>query len=202
MKCLRPFALLGLCAVAALLFLDGCASKAGTSGGKTVTPAKPRVEEHVAAEGSRQCQTIQIFAQGAADVRQGEAYPLLGKLVVQVRQGAGCRVIDAGNGTGVDHQPVYLCWRIMDQGPCLFAEVVGAGIVKIGAEPEDDQPGFRLLSRCHGQHAPVVGRVAHHHGGVGRSRYAEEGKAARSNHNMTSPRRRGFPLTKLEVMLR
>ncbi len=49
MKCLRPFALLGLCAIAALLFLDGCASKAGTSGGRTATPSKPRVEERVAA---------------------------------------------------------------------------------------------------------------------------------------------------------
>ncbi|MBS0178464.1 MAG: OmpA family protein [Nitrospira sp.] len=45
----RPFALLGLSAVAALLFLDGCASKAGTSAGTTVMPPKPRVEERVAA---------------------------------------------------------------------------------------------------------------------------------------------------------
>ncbi|MCS6296423.1 MAG: OmpA family protein [Nitrospira sp.] len=49
MICLRPFALLGLLAVAAPFLLDGCASKAGTSGGATVTPPKPRVEERVAA---------------------------------------------------------------------------------------------------------------------------------------------------------
>ena len=46
---LRPFALVGLLAVAAPFLLDGCASKAGTSGGATVTPPKPRVEERVAA---------------------------------------------------------------------------------------------------------------------------------------------------------
>lgn len=46
---LRPFALLGLLAVAAPFLLDGCASKAGTSGGATVTPPKPRVEERIAA---------------------------------------------------------------------------------------------------------------------------------------------------------
>ena len=46
---LRPFALLGLLAVAASFLLDGCASKAGTSGGATVTPPKPRVEERIAA---------------------------------------------------------------------------------------------------------------------------------------------------------
>lgn len=49
MICLRPFALLGLLAVAAPFLLDGCASKAGTSGGATVTPPKPRVEERIAA---------------------------------------------------------------------------------------------------------------------------------------------------------
>ena len=46
---LRSFVLLGLLAVVAPLFLDGCASKSGTSGGATVTPPKPRVEEKVAA---------------------------------------------------------------------------------------------------------------------------------------------------------
>jgi len=46
---LRPFVLLGLLAVVAPLFLDGCASKSGTSGGATVTPSKPRVEEKIAA---------------------------------------------------------------------------------------------------------------------------------------------------------
>ncbi|HQR13849.1 MAG TPA: OmpA family protein [Nitrospira sp.] len=46
---LRPFALLGLLAVAASFLLDGCASKAGTSGGATVTPPKPHVEERIAA---------------------------------------------------------------------------------------------------------------------------------------------------------
>lgn len=46
---LRPFALVGLLAVAAPFLLDGCASKAGTSGGATVTPSKPRVEERIAA---------------------------------------------------------------------------------------------------------------------------------------------------------
>ncbi len=46
---LRPFVLLGLLAVVAPLFLDGCASKSGTSGGATVTPPKPRVEEKIAA---------------------------------------------------------------------------------------------------------------------------------------------------------
>lgn len=46
---LRPFALVGLLAVAAPFLLDGCASKAGTSGGATVTPPKPRVEERIAA---------------------------------------------------------------------------------------------------------------------------------------------------------
>lgn len=49
MICLRPFAILGLLAVAAPFLLDGCASKAGTSGGATVTPPKPRVEERIAA---------------------------------------------------------------------------------------------------------------------------------------------------------
>ena len=49
MICLRPFAMLGLLAVAAPFLLDGCASKAGTSGGATVTPPKPRVEERIAA---------------------------------------------------------------------------------------------------------------------------------------------------------
>ena len=48
MICLRPFALLGLLAVVPFA-LDGCSSKAGTSGGVTVTPAKPRVEERIAA---------------------------------------------------------------------------------------------------------------------------------------------------------
>ena len=46
---LRSFVLLGLLAVVAPLFLDGCASKSGTSGGATVTPSKPRVEEKIAA---------------------------------------------------------------------------------------------------------------------------------------------------------
>ena len=46
---LRPFALLGLLAVAASFLLDGCASKAGTSGGATVPPPKPHVEERIAA---------------------------------------------------------------------------------------------------------------------------------------------------------
>lgn len=46
---LRPFVLLGLLAVVAPSFLDGCASKSGTSGGATVTPPKPRVEEKIAA---------------------------------------------------------------------------------------------------------------------------------------------------------
>ncbi|MEK6801230.1 MAG: OmpA family protein [Nitrospirota bacterium] len=46
---LRPFVLLGLLAVAGPLFLDGCASKSGTSGGVTATPPKPRAEERVAA---------------------------------------------------------------------------------------------------------------------------------------------------------
>ncbi len=46
---LRPFVLLGLLAVVAPLFFDGCASKSGTSGGATVTPPKPRVEEKIAA---------------------------------------------------------------------------------------------------------------------------------------------------------
>jgi peptidoglycan-associated lipoprotein len=36
-------------AVVAPSFLDGCASKSGTSGGATVTPPKPRVEEKIAA---------------------------------------------------------------------------------------------------------------------------------------------------------
>ena len=49
MICLRPFAMLGLLAVAAPFLLEGCASKAGTSGGATVTPPKPRVEERIAA---------------------------------------------------------------------------------------------------------------------------------------------------------
>jgi len=49
MNCLRPFALIGLLAVAAPFFLDGCASKKGASGGATVTPSKPRVEERIAA---------------------------------------------------------------------------------------------------------------------------------------------------------
>ncbi|MGZ9159494.1 MAG: OmpA family protein [Nitrospira sp.] len=46
---LRPCVLLGLLAVAGPVFLDGCASKSGTSGGNTVTVPKPRVEERVAA---------------------------------------------------------------------------------------------------------------------------------------------------------
>jgi peptidoglycan-associated lipoprotein len=49
MNCLRPFALIGLLAVAALFLLDGCASKKGASGGASVTPSKPRVEERIAA---------------------------------------------------------------------------------------------------------------------------------------------------------
>ena len=46
---LRPFALVGLLAVAAPFLLDGCASKKGASGGASVTPSKPRVEERIAA---------------------------------------------------------------------------------------------------------------------------------------------------------
>ncbi len=46
---LRPFVLVGLLAVAAPFLLDGCASKKGASGGATVTPSKPRVEERIAA---------------------------------------------------------------------------------------------------------------------------------------------------------
>ena len=49
MNCLRPFALIGLLAVAAPFLLDGCASKKGASGGASVTPSKPRVEERIAA---------------------------------------------------------------------------------------------------------------------------------------------------------
>jgi len=46
---MRPLVLLGLLVVAGPLFLDGCASKSGTSGGVTATPPKPRLEERVAA---------------------------------------------------------------------------------------------------------------------------------------------------------
>lgn len=46
---LRPCVLLGLLAIAGPLFLDGCASKSGTSGGNTATVPKPRVEERVVA---------------------------------------------------------------------------------------------------------------------------------------------------------
>jgi peptidoglycan-associated lipoprotein len=49
MNCLRPFALIGLLAVAAPFLLDGCAGKKGASGGASVTPSKPRVEERIAA---------------------------------------------------------------------------------------------------------------------------------------------------------
>ena len=46
---LRPCVLLGLLAVVGPVFLDGCASKSGTSGGNTVMVPKPRVEERVVA---------------------------------------------------------------------------------------------------------------------------------------------------------
>jgi len=46
---LRPCVLLGLLAVAGPAFLDGCASKSGTSGGNTATVQKPRMEERVVA---------------------------------------------------------------------------------------------------------------------------------------------------------
>lgn len=46
---LRPFVLLGLLTMVAPVVLDGCAGKSGTSGGNTVTPAKPRTEERIAA---------------------------------------------------------------------------------------------------------------------------------------------------------
>jgi peptidoglycan-associated lipoprotein len=46
---LRPFALLGLLAVAGPVLLDGCAGKSEMSGGNTVTIAKPRTEERIAA---------------------------------------------------------------------------------------------------------------------------------------------------------
>ncbi|MDR4480288.1 MAG: OmpA family protein [Nitrospira sp.] len=49
MICLRPCVLLAVLAVAGPLFLDGCASKSGTSGGNTATPPKPRMEERIAA---------------------------------------------------------------------------------------------------------------------------------------------------------
>lgn len=46
---LRACVLLGLLAVAGPVFLDGCASKSGTSGGNTSTVPKPRLEERIVA---------------------------------------------------------------------------------------------------------------------------------------------------------
>jgi peptidoglycan-associated lipoprotein len=48
MSGIRPLVLAGLLAISGA-FLDGCASKSGTSGGTTATGQKPRVEERIAA---------------------------------------------------------------------------------------------------------------------------------------------------------